>query len=137
MPYFIYALADPRTDKIGYIGITKNIRQRFNQHVNSRGSNSIKDDWIQQLLNDGLIPSIRVLETVETEDIAYKREAYWIRYYTKLGEQLTNISRHKIKVSRRRGPGYYSSAEEIAEELNIRGRLVVNPNDNKDDLGWG
>jgi predicted GIY-YIG superfamily endonuclease len=136
--YFIYALTDPRTDKIGYIGITKNLKQRFNQHVNSQGSNSEKDSWIQQLLYDGLIPSIRVLETVENEDIAYKREAYWIQYYIRLGEQLTNVSRHKMKVRSRayfRGPEYTISAEETAEELNIRGRLVVNPNDN--DLYWG
>src|SRR5215469_11066715 len=134
--YFIYALIDPRTDKIGYIGVAKNLKQRLNQHVNVGGGNSEKDNWIQQLLNDGLMPSIRVLETVETKDIAHKREAYWIQYYTKLGEQLTNISRHKRKVRSRihfKGPEYYSSAEEIAEELNIRGRLVVNPNEY--DLG--
>ena len=130
--YVIYALADPRTDKIGYIGITKNLKQRFNQHVNSRGNNNDEDSWIRQLRNDGLIPSIRVLETVGTEDVARKREAYWIEYYIGLGEQLTNVS-HTRSRTYPSGPGYYSSAEEIAEELNIRGRLVVNPDDY--DLG--
>ena len=129
--YFVYALTDPRTDEVRYIGVAKDLEQRLYQHVYSRGGNSEKDSWIQQLLDDGLSPSIEPLETAETKNIAHEREAYWIQHYTELGERLTNVQRHPNARPRSRkysgARGYYSSAEEIAEELNIRaGRFVVN-----------
>lgn len=37
-PVYIYALYDPRTDEIRYIGGTKNPDNRVAQHMNSRGS---------------------------------------------------------------------------------------------------
>ncbi len=68
--YFIYALADPRTDEIAYIGITDNPYRRFKQHVSFDRSQGFKNEWIRRLQNEMLVPSLKILETVETEDIA-------------------------------------------------------------------
>jgi hypothetical protein len=129
--YFVYALTDPRTDEIRYIGLAKNVRRRLYHHMYYRGGSSVKDSWIEQLLHDGLTPSVEVLETVEDENTAREREAYWIRYYSQRGEQLTNVQRHAHarpgKRAYSRGRGYYCSQEEIDEELNIRaGQFAVN-----------
>lgn len=87
---FIYALADPRTDAVAYVGITDNAYERFKQHINYRGNNGKKDAWIQQLKNEKMIPSMKILEIVENRDIALVREEYWIYYYRMQGVQLVN-----------------------------------------------
>jgi len=127
--HFVYELIDPRTDAVVYVGITNNPNQRFQAHLNDTETNIKKKKWIEQLQKEHFEPHMRILEIVETREEALEREKHWIRHYTKLGEQLTNISHHGVKARSRTyssGPGYYCNAEEIAEELNIRGRLVVN-----------
>ncbi len=97
MPYFVYALTDPRTDAVAYVGITSNTATwRFKQHLKCDGVNKGKDAWIQQLRNEGLRPILQVLETVEAASIAREREQYWIGYYAAQQEPLRNI-----KISRK------------------------------------
>lgn len=114
--YFIYALTDPRTDEIRYIGKAKNLKRRFGHHMVADGSNSEKDSWMQELINVGLMPSFKTLETVEARKDANEREAYWIRYYAERGERLTNIVHHNKRNKRiARGPEpHYSGPEYIA-----------------------
>lgn len=76
-PIYIYALHDPRTDEIRYIGGTKNPDSRVAQHMNSRGS-SPKNRWFRELRSLGLEPILRVLEVAD-EATWRRREQYWIR----------------------------------------------------------
>ncbi len=39
MLYFIYALTDPRTGTVAYVGITNNAYERFKQHISYRDNN--------------------------------------------------------------------------------------------------
>ncbi|SRR6266487_3992896 len=64
MAYFIYALADPHTDEVVYVGITDNIRKRFREHVACKDTNAAKNAWIRLLLKETLTPSLKILETV-------------------------------------------------------------------------
>ena len=93
--YFVYALADPRTDQVAYVGITDNLYERFLQHISYRQNdgrgNTYKNMWISSLEDLKLIPSLKLLDTVETEEEAREREIYWIRYYNAQQVSLTNI----------------------------------------------
>lgn len=63
-PWVIYALGDPRTDKIRYVGITFRERQRFNEHLSKakKGGGTHRDCWIRLLLSLEIRPTITILE---------------------------------------------------------------------------
>jgi len=88
----VYALSDPRTDEIRYVGIAQDIYQRYAQHLSQTpSSNEKKDAWISELRAAGIVPRLIVLEANVSKTIIYEREAYWIQYYLAQGEKLTNI----------------------------------------------
>lgn len=62
---FIYALKDPRTDEIRYIGKANNPDERYHNHlVQCRDKNTHKRNWINKLKEEGLKPILEVLEEV-------------------------------------------------------------------------
>lgn len=81
----IYALLDPRTGEVRYIGKTYRSKQRrLRQHINdsrSGRSNTHAACWVRSLLNEGLEPVAKTIEVV-TENWE-DRERYWIRYFRK------------------------------------------------------
>jgi excisionase family DNA binding protein len=88
----IYALSDPRTDEIRYVGIALDIHKRYAQHISHVPSgNEKKDDWISRLKDAGLLPRLQVLEAEVSKKIIFDREVYWIQHYLAQGEKLTNI----------------------------------------------
>jgi|SRR5579862_430088 len=93
--YFIYALADPRTGIIWYIGITTDMHRRFMQHVGCQGNNLEKNTWIRALRSETLLPALKILESVPTNQQAREREDYWIQWYLGEGMPLTNILQEK------------------------------------------
>ena len=97
MPYFVYALVDPRTDVVFYIGITNSINERLKQHINYKDSNTEKRAWIQRLKEKNLVPSMKVLDMVKNRMAAVECEEYWIYYYLGQGVQLTNRQLYLIK----------------------------------------
>lgn len=91
-PYFIYELIDPRTKAIRYVGITVDPKERYQQHYNANQPNETKNDWISELVELGLAPTMNIRETImEGEEAAYERERYWIRTYVEQGVNLLNI----------------------------------------------
>jgi DNA-binding XRE family transcriptional regulator len=92
--YQIYALVDPRDQTIRYIGVSKDVQTRLAQHM--REVQNEKRKWLSELYQQGLVPDIKILETIEAEqdaDIIYsQRELHWIRYFSQAGAPLTNIS---------------------------------------------
>lgn len=89
----IYALSDPESHEIRYVGKTvKNIKVRFSEHISKSLKNptSYKDYWIKSLDEKGLRPLITLIETCE-KDIWEIREKYWISHYRSFS-RLTNIS---------------------------------------------
>jgi excisionase family DNA binding protein len=88
----VYALSDPRTDEIRYVGIAQDIYQRYAQHLSQiPSSNEKKEAWISELRAAGIVPRLIVFEANVSKTIIYEREAYWIQYYLARGEKLTNI----------------------------------------------
>jgi len=83
--YAIYALTDPRDAFIRYIGISNNAYRRFREHVQHPISPSHKEEWIRELLEQGMLPGLVILEIVDGEALAREREEWWVNFYTKDG----------------------------------------------------
>jgi len=84
----IYALVDPRTNAVRYVGKADNLTTRAIAHVNDR-ANTRKARWIQSLVTAGLRPRVVTLQTVE--DVAWQAaERRWIALLRKAGCDLTN-----------------------------------------------
>lgn len=60
----IYALRDPRTNSIMYIGATANITRRMYSHAQGEGNPSM-GAWMKELRGAGLKPLIEILEEAD------------------------------------------------------------------------
>lgn len=84
MNYIIYKLIDPNTNKIRYIGKTKNLQKRYYHHCSLAACNkedTHRSNWIKSLLLDKQKPIIEVIEFCN-EYNWQEREIYWIKYYS-------------------------------------------------------
>jgi hypothetical protein len=65
--YFVYALVDPRTDIVMYVGATKDPKTRLSLHISAlKSASSKKRGWIESLTSCGLMPIMRLLEGFDT-----------------------------------------------------------------------
>jgi hypothetical protein len=87
---FIYALIDPSTNEVRYVGKSKDPETRLIEHCkNKQNIRSHKTHWIDDLKKRNLIPKLKIIE--ECDDLIWeKREIYWIEFYKKIGLVLTN-----------------------------------------------
>lgn len=85
----IYALLDPRTNEVRYVGKAKDPKLRYASHKCVRGY-SHRANWIRSLQRCGYDPEMVILE--ESEDWA-ESESFWIEYLMSLGARLTNLSK--------------------------------------------
>ena len=87
---FIYALIDPKSNQVRYIGKTNNIHRRFRRHITERFlHDSHKDRWIRKLVDENISPEIEVIDEVYKSDWWYW-EKFYISYFLYLGCLLTN-----------------------------------------------
>jgi len=111
---YIYALIDPRTNEVKYIGKTIDPKKRFYQHISERLLyKHYKAKWIQNLHDQNLRPIFKVLEICPLENYE-KREAYHISLYD--FNQLTN--------SDERGQGNKNRRREIIENAKYNNKIV-------------
>lgn len=88
----IYALSDPRTGTIRYVGVTFRGKRRFNEHLSRAvtGGRTHRDCWIRSLITAGVRPAYAILET-GYGDGWQDRECYWIARHRAIGN-LTNLT---------------------------------------------
>lgn len=94
MTVYIYALIDPRNNKIRYIGKTTNkLNIRLSKHVSNTkyGKLSHCQNWIKQLLKLNLKPTIDLIEKANISNWREK-EIFWIKFFRTKYNDLTNIS---------------------------------------------
>ncbi len=87
----IYALTDPTTKEIRYIGKAMDANYRFKKHIeeSKRKATSHKHKWLRSLFAENKIPELLILDTVFTADANFW-ERFYILEYRKLGCKLTN-----------------------------------------------
>lgn len=90
---YIYALIDPRINKVRYVGEAVNPSGRLAVHLTGSQVNdkeTYRARWVRKLISLSLKPRMVVLETCSL-DIWQDREKWWISYYRKLnGSLMTN-----------------------------------------------
>lgn len=85
---YIYALAEPFTGAVRYVGKSNNPRGRLNRHISSARSyrrHTHLANWVRAMV----IPVLLVLEAVVLEDWPLA-ERKWIARYKALGARLIN-----------------------------------------------
>lgn len=92
---YIYALSEPETGAIRYVGKTsRSPAKRLAQHI-CRTSLTPKRHscrWIAGLVNRGLKPAMEVLEIVPDDGDWQAAERRWISYYRESGASLVNLT---------------------------------------------
>lgn len=92
----IYMIIDPRNEnEIRYIGKTKmSLIKRMYGHM-FHGRKKRKSPlylWINKLLNQGVLPVIKLIEEID-ETKWIEREIFWIKFYRdKFGDKILNLS---------------------------------------------
>lgn len=85
---FIYALCDPRTFEVRYVGKADNPYKRYYRHLIDKYP-CHRVDWIKSLLKLGLLPIQQILEEC-SEDEWEQKERSWIAFEKHCGCDLTN-----------------------------------------------
>lgn len=89
---FIYALSDPRSNQIRYIGKANNPEDRYINHFNSaRDKNTHKRNWINSVRKDGFRPELLIIDEVPKSDWQYW-EKFYISLFKTWGFNLVNYT---------------------------------------------
>ena len=87
MMTFIYALLDPITLEIRYIGKADDPKFRLGRHLRENSGGTHKVRWIKKLKSLDLIPELMVIERV-SKVCWQERERFWVNHFR--GPRLTN-----------------------------------------------
>lgn len=87
---YIYALGDPETGLIRYVGKSIRPEGRVKDHCNEPPSNCHRSHWIQSLKAKGLMPLMTILEQGRGDYSWEHAERYWIARGRSEGWPLTN-----------------------------------------------
>lgn len=85
---YIYALIDPKSDEIRYIGYTKNLGRRLSGHLTDKSSTH-KTNWIKSLIKKKQRPLIEIIDEVSESEKNFW-EQHYISLYKSWGVRLTN-----------------------------------------------
>lgn len=88
---FVYCLLDPNAGDCRYVGVSNNPIRRFKTHMMNRQNNPVKWSWIRNLKTQNKLPILKILE--KTNELHWEtRERWWIRYFKKKNQKLTNLT---------------------------------------------
>lgn len=113
----VYALCDPRTGDIRYIGQAIDIYRRYAHHLLNKADGP-KRAWMAELQQEQKLPTLILLETKIPKAKILDRESYWILHYIQQGYDLTNLAIPGRSFTPRQGkevrPEYKYTIAEIA-----------------------
>src|SRR4051812_1235701 len=90
----VYALVDPRTDRIRYVGQTeRSAHRRLRRHMSTYelAPDTRKTRWLRDLIAQGLAPRVEVLQVCTTTAAMDVAERFHIARLRAAGEDLTNL----------------------------------------------
>ena len=88
--FYVYALCDPDSGLIRYVGMTANPRRRLHGHLNGKCGPRVAR-WIASLAEKSRVPSMAILFEADNRDAAWNRERELIqRLGLLLGDRLLN-----------------------------------------------
>lgn len=94
--YIVYALLDPETNVIRYVGkTTYTLNKRFNNHISTAKTTKVKSkvlNWIRKLQKKNLKPIIMELEQFNNEIDLNNAEIFYISYFRFLTTNLLNLT---------------------------------------------
>lgn len=91
MRWWVYALCDPVTDEVRYIGKTFRWARRIAEHLRPKQPKSHLGNWLRSLMRRGLKPK-RVLLDAGRGDGHGPAERAWIQEYRSQGANLVNAT---------------------------------------------
>lgn len=139
MQYIIYALKDPVTKEIRYIGKSASGLKRPQEHLKPKEYNkhTHKAHWVKSLILRGLQPEIEVLLVLDSGDQLDSEEIRLIAEYRAAGAALTNATdggegalgrkvseETRQKVSEKK-KAYYASLEGPIEAPNKKAHVFI------------
>lgn len=93
----IYAMCEPDTEEVRYIGCTQDVKTRVQAHVMQALSRQKRGkhltpvaEWLLSLHQHSLLPVVLILEEVRPEK-RWEVERKWINKYRAEGARLTNV----------------------------------------------
>ncbi len=132
--YLVYGLIDPRSSQLRYVGLSSSGMQRPSQHIQpsklyrkDRKSRKFShcQNWIQDLVKNGLKYDIVVLENCSSKAELNAAEVFYISYFKSVGADLTN---HQPGGYAGRKGGWKHSEETIAKlKASARTRYEKDP----------
>lgn len=88
MKHCVYAVVDPRTDEVFYIGQTSDLSRRRAEHQD--GTDQLSGLKVRQIRIAGFVPHVIVLERCRDMASALSAEIFWIELSRSRGMQLLN-----------------------------------------------
>lgn len=88
--YHVYALLEPRTGKMRYIGCTSDPRDRLRKHCCAQRGSNPRTCWLTTLRKSGLRPIFKTLCVLPDRESGRRVEALLTARYKQLGVRLTN-----------------------------------------------
>jgi hypothetical protein len=85
---FIYALTDPDSSEVRYVGKSNHPTRCLYLHYREKAP-TYKNRWLRSVRARGQEPVIRILEEIDEADWQ-ERERYWIAFYRERGARLVN-----------------------------------------------
>jgi predicted GIY-YIG superfamily endonuclease len=99
----VYAIVDPRTDRIFYVGQTRNLVRRRAEHL--EGTDTLSGLQVRQIKENGFVPLFVRLEDCPDETAALMAEIFWIELMKARGAALSNAQAFAGYVARGRERG--------------------------------
>lgn len=92
---WIYALCDPETGEVRYVGRTDDIKRRLAIHLSAARSSGPRThcaNWIRSLLLQGKEPDVDVLDYVPVDQAHHMEREYIALWRYLIGDRLTNLT---------------------------------------------
>lgn len=134
--YVVYLIIDPATEEPFYVGQTNDLERRQAAHLGGAKHNTKRAAAkIAQILDAGMTPIFKAVESCDSEDAALAAETHWVRQCTDRGHVVWNrwkehrdiqklYQKPKIELNRiigdgpiLLGPYHYDSRFELKSKL--------------------